>query len=102
MDAPCSGLGTLARRPDLRRLRRPEQISELVALQKDLLRACWELTPAGGRLVYMTCTVNPGENEQQVRAFLAEHSEAELHREWRNTPDACGTDLMYGAVLRKA
>ncbi len=102
VDAPCSGLGTLARRPDLRRLRRPEQISELVALQKDLLRACWELTPAGGRLVYMTCTVNPGENEQQVRAFLAEHSEAELHREWRNTPDACGTDLMYGAVLRKA
>lgn len=102
LDAPCSGLGTLARRPDIRRLRRPGQISELVSLQKKLLRTCWDFTPPGGRLVYMTCTVNPEENELQVRGFLAEHSRARLHREWRSRPDARGTDLMYGAVLHKA
>lgn len=101
LDAPCSGLGTLARRPDVRRLRQPEHLAELAALQKDLLHACWDLLPSGGRLVYMTCTVNPDENERQVRSFLVRHAEADLYREWHSRPDEKGGDLMYGAVLRK-
>lgn len=101
LDAPCSGLGTLARRPDVRRLRQPEHLAELVALQKKLLYACWELLPSGGRLVYMTCTVNPEENEHQIRAFLTRHAGADMHREWQSRPDEKGGDLMYGAVLRK-
>lgn len=101
LDAPCSGLGTLARRPDVRRLRHPEQLPQLVDVQKRLLRACWEMLPPGGRLIYMTCTVTPEENERQVQAFLVEHTGAELYREWQGKPDDYGTDLMYGAVLRK-
>lgn len=103
LDVPCSGLGTLARRPDIRRLRTPEQLGELIALQGRILRACWALLPPGGRLVYMTCTVNPAENERQIAAFLAGHRKARLLREWASFPvriaEQTGADLMYGAVL---
>lgn len=90
LDAPCSGLGTLARRPDVRRMRQPEHLAELAALQKNLLHACWEILPAGGRLVYMTCTVNPEENEQQVRSFLVRHAGSDLYREWHSQADEKG------------
>lgn len=101
LDAPCSGLGTLARHPDLRRLRKPEDFPLLVALQKEMLEAAWSLLPVGGTLVYMTCTVNPSENETQIQSFLARHDDALLLREWRSTPDHRGTDLMYGARIQK-
>ena len=101
LDVPCSGLGTLSRHPDLRTLRTQEQVNELVSLQKVILDTTWGLLPSGGHIVYITCTVNPEENERQIARFLAAHPEASLDRQWESTPDSFGSDLMYGAIVGK-
>ena len=66
LDAPCSGLGVLARRPDAKWKRSPGDVSTLAAIQSGLLRACAEVLPRGGGLVYMTCTMTLAENEAQA------------------------------------
>lgn len=104
LDVPCSGLGTLARRPDLRRLQRPEHLPPLYALQQRLLQAAWERLAVGGRLVYITCTVNPLENQRPIDNHLAAHADAELENQWSNAFDATpetGADRMFGVTLRK-
>lgn len=101
LDVPCSGLGTLARHPDLRRLRTPGQIRELVQLQQAILDAAWEVLPSGGRIAYVTCTVNPEENETQIARFLQRHPGTRLDCQWESSPDRFGSDLMYGALVRK-
>ncbi len=101
LDVPCSGLGTLARHPDLRTLRTPEQVAGLVALQRRILDAVWPFLPSGGQLAYITCTMNPDENERQVESFLGRTPEASLEKQWQSTPDAFGSDLMFGALIRK-
>ncbi|MDQ7040628.1 MAG: 16S rRNA (cytosine(967)-C(5))-methyltransferase RsmB [Rhodothermus sp.] len=75
LDVPCSGLGVLAKRADLRWHRRPEDLDELVRLQDELLEAAGRLVRPGGVLVYSTCTIEPEENEVRVRSFLARHPE---------------------------
>ena len=102
LDVPCSGLGTLARHPDLRTLRTPGQVAGLVDLQRRILDAVWSYLPSGGHLAYITCTMNPAENEGQIDAFLARTPGASLEKQWQSTPDAFGSDLMYGAMLKKA
>ena len=74
LDAPCSGLGTLARHADGRWRLREADIPGLVALQERLLEEAAQLVKPGGRLVYATCTVHPAENGEQVLRFLARHS----------------------------
>jgi 16S rRNA (cytosine967-C5)-methyltransferase len=75
-DVPCSGLGILAKKPDLRYKRLNEaDLNALTALQAKILdNAAVSLKP-GGRLVYSTCTINPAENERQIEAFLLRHPE---------------------------
>jgi 16S rRNA (cytosine967-C5)-methyltransferase len=75
LDVPCSGLGVLAKRADLRWHRRPEELDELTRLQDELLEAAACLVRPGGVLVYSTCTIEPEENEARVQAFLAGHPE---------------------------
>ena len=70
IDAPCSGLGTLHRHPDIRWQQKQKKINELVILQKQLLDCCAAWVKPGGILVYATCTLNPRENERVIRAFL--------------------------------
>lgn len=101
LDVPCSGLGTLARHPDLRMLRTPEQVAGLVALQRRILDAVWPCLPASGQIAYITCTMNPDENERQVDAFLKRTPDAALETQWQSTPDAFGSDLMFGALISK-
>ena len=72
VDAPCSGLGVLARRADLRWRRQPEEIAELAQLQMELLRAGSRCLRPGGCLIYSTCTIEPEENEQIVLDFIRE------------------------------
>jgi 16S rRNA (cytosine967-C5)-methyltransferase len=78
LDVPCSGLGVLARRADLRWRRTPADLDELAALQGDLLDAAARLVRPGGRLVYATCTTEPEENEKPVRAFLQRRDDFRL------------------------
>jgi 16S rRNA (cytosine967-C5)-methyltransferase len=73
VDAPCSGNGTLHKRPDLRWRQTPEQIPTLVALQTKILNQSASWVKPGGTLVYATCTINPRENEAIIQDFLLKH-----------------------------
>lgn len=72
-DVPCSGLGTLARRPDARWRKQPGEFAELVPIQRAILESAAVALKAGGVLVYSTCTIHPAENQEMVAAFLADH-----------------------------
>lgn len=74
-DLPCSGLGTLARRPDARWRKAPGDIDELVPIQREILESSARALKPGGTLVYSTCTIHPRENQEMVESFLAEHPE---------------------------
>jgi len=98
LDAPCSALGVIRRHPDIKLLRRAEDIGQLQAMQKTILQAVWPLLAPGGLLVYATCSILKQENEQQVQAFLAEHNDAaELPIEagW-GISGICGRQILTG------
>ncbi len=92
LDVPCSGLGVLAKRADLRWHRRLEDLDELVRLQDELLEAAARLVRPGGVLVYSTCTIEPEENEERVRAFMARHPEFTVEQADRWVPTQMVTD----------
>lgn len=71
LDAPCSATGVIRRHPDIKRLRRAEDIAQLATQQDRLLKALWPLLAPGGRLLYMTCSLLREENEARIAAFLA-------------------------------
>ncbi|PDO11729.1 MAG: 16S rRNA (cytosine(967)-C(5))-methyltransferase [Candidatus Reconcilbacillus cellulovorans] len=78
LDAPCSGLGVLRRKPEARWRKTEDQIRELSVLQAELLDSVCRFVRPGGLLVYSTCTIEPEENEDQIRAFLSRHPDFEL------------------------
>jgi 16S rRNA (cytosine967-C5)-methyltransferase len=71
VDAPCSGLGTLRRNPDLKWRQRPEDQGSLIVLQREILDSAAGLVAPGGRMVYATCSTQRTENEDQIQGFLA-------------------------------
>ncbi|MBU0518247.1 16S rRNA (cytosine(967)-C(5))-methyltransferase RsmB [bacterium] len=73
LDVFCSGLGVLGRRADLRWRRKPEDITDLAILQRELINAASIILKAGGALIYSTCTLEPDENERIVEDFLGNH-----------------------------
>jgi 16S rRNA (cytosine967-C5)-methyltransferase len=75
LDAPCSGLGTLRRDPDIRWRRSPEDLPRRAALQSAMLDQCATVVRPGGRIVYATCSSEPEENEEVVAVFLDRHPE---------------------------
>ncbi|WP_115716913.1 16S rRNA (cytosine(967)-C(5))-methyltransferase RsmB [Gallaecimonas mangrovi] len=78
LDAPCSATGVIRRHPDIRWLRRDQDINELSKLQARILDNCWAMLKPGGTLLYATCSVLPQENKEQISAFLARTKDAEL------------------------
>jgi 16S rRNA (cytosine967-C5)-methyltransferase len=70
VDAPCSGSGIVRRHPDIRWLRRPEDVATLARVQAQLLDALWPLLAPGGRLLYATCSIFRDEGQAQIDAFL--------------------------------
>ncbi len=117
VDAPCSGLGTLRRNPDLKWRQTPQTVAELTAKQAAILTAAAGLVKPGGRLVYATCSLLPEENEAIVAAFLDAHFEYRLQpvgpilasqhidlamaEVLRLDPARHGTDAFYAAVLER-
>ena len=77
LDAPCTASGIVRRHPDVRWLRRPDDIHALAAIQRELLEALWPLLAPGGRLVYATCSIFKAEGQQQIDAFLQRHGPAQ-------------------------
>jgi 16S rRNA (cytosine967-C5)-methyltransferase len=74
IDAPCSGLGTLRRNPDLKWRQSPQRVAELQATQAAILASASRLLKPGGRLVYATCSLLAAENEDVAQAFTAAHA----------------------------
>ena len=84
-DVPCSGLGVIRRKPEIK-YKEITDFAELVSIQKKILNNAAKYVKKGGTLVYSTCTINKDENELQVRAFLEENSEFELIRDKQFLP----------------
>jgi len=78
VDAPCSGLGTLRRSPDLKWRQNPQTLAQLRQIQADLLKKAAACLKPGGRLVYATCSILPEENEIQINEFLQAHPDFSL------------------------
>ena len=102
VDPPCSGLGTLQSRPDLRWRARPEAIGELAALQARILAAGAQALAPEGTIVYSVCTVSRAESEGVVDAFLREHGDFTAEQRFQLLPHRDRTDGFYIARLRRA
>ncbi|MBV9797014.1 MAG: 16S rRNA (cytosine(967)-C(5))-methyltransferase RsmB [Solirubrobacterales bacterium] len=117
VDPPCSGLGTLQSRPDVRWRASPQKISELIDSQARILAAGAAATAPGGVLVYSVCTISRAESEELIESFLREHEEFSAddlgaeYPAWRHRGDGCylqllphrdRTDGFFVARLRRA
>jgi len=117
VDAPCSGLGTLRRNPDLKFRQTPETVQDFTQKQASILAAAARLVKPGGRLVYATCSLLPEENRDIVDAFLTAHPEFRLLPAGdvlkqqlieldtgdclQLVPQLHGTDAFFAAVLER-
>lgn len=100
-DLPCSGLGIIGRKNDIKYRLDKKQLSELVSLQRSILDVVCRYVKPGGTLLYSTCTINPNENQDNVKGFLEKHKDYELvsERLFLQGIDKC--DGFYYAELRK-
>ena len=112
LDAPCSATGVIRRNPDIKMLRKPEDIVKLAALQQSLLGALWQCVKPGGIFVYATCSILPVENANNVESFIAAHTDAEevlISASWgikqsvgrQILPSITGPDGFYYACIQK-
>ena len=99
LDAPCSGLGTLHKRPDIRWRQTPEKIAELTTLQQELLNSAATWVKPKGIIVYATCTLNLQENETVIQSFLESHPHWEIQTPsgdlWNTFDTAAGWLKIY-------
>ncbi|MBO4733718.1 MAG: methyltransferase domain-containing protein, partial [Clostridia bacterium] len=98
-DVPCSGLGVIRRKPEIKYKADPD-FGALYELQKKILNNGLSYLKNGGRLLYSTCTVRKAENEEIVRACLKENSDCELIAERTFLPGVDGTDGFYYAIIK--
>jgi 16S rRNA (cytosine967-C5)-methyltransferase len=105
VDAPCSGTGVIRRHPDIKLLRRAQDVASFAQTQLEILRAAFGLLAPGGRLVYATCSVLPPENEGVVGRFLEEEPRARAAAVARGeelapagVAGASGTQLLCGGA----
>lgn len=112
LDVPCSATGVIRRHPDIKLLRRPDDIGVLVSMQERILHSAWSLLNPGGVLVYATCSLLPRENEKQIGNFLSKHEDADelpIDRAWgrvrsygrQTLPGEGSMDGFYYARIKK-
>ena len=113
VDAPCSATGVIRRNPDIKLLRKAEEVHELSSLQLKILNNLWHMLKRGGTLVYATCSIFPQENERLIERFMKEHPDA-IHTPIDATwglerpfgrqlfPQPNGHDGFFYATLKKA
>ena len=101
VDAPCSGLGVLRRKADLRWKKNPDELNDLPALQEKILSSAAQTLKRGGFLVYSTCTIIRRENESVVEKFLAAHENFRLVEMKTLLPQVTGTDGFFSAKLER-
>ena len=101
LDVPCTGIGVIRKKPDIKWTRKVEDIDEMVEIQSQILDTCSEYLRTGGRLVYSTCTVFNRENEEQIERFLMKHTEYKLLEKINLYPHINDTDGFFIAVLQR-
>ncbi|MGP4072601.1 16S rRNA (cytosine(967)-C(5))-methyltransferase RsmB [Piscibacillus sp. B03] len=90
LDAPCSGLGVLRSKPDIKYHKSENDIYDLAKIQRELLESVFPLLKSNGTLVYSTCTVDRHENEEQIKSFLDEHPELKVDSTFfEQLPESC-------------
>ena len=87
IDAPCSGLGVIADKPDIKYKLTSEKLTDITKTQKQILDTCCEYVKPGGILVYSTCTILPCENEEIIHAFLLAHPEFKPETDTKYLPE---------------
>lgn len=102
LDAPCTGLGVLSRRPDAKHRRTLQDVTDLAAVQSRLLAHTAICLAPGGTLAYVTCTLIPEENQSRVAAFLKDHPGFTQTTEFATPVDSPLGEFFYAAVLRKS
>lgn len=100
-DLPCSGLGVLGKKTDLKYKMTQKQQEELVGLQREILSVVCNYVKPGGRFVYSTCTIHKKENEDNARWFLKNHPDFELLKEQQRIPGTDSGDGFYIALFQK-
>lgn len=100
-DLPCSGLGVMRRKKDIRFHMTLEKIAELAGLQREILSVVCQYVKPGGRMIYSTCTISRKENEENVSWFLNEHTEFTLVSSRQILPEAGGGDGFYIAAFAR-
>ncbi len=101
-DLPCSGLGVLKKKPDIRYRMTREQQEELSRLQRQILSNACQYVKPGGTLLYSTCTVNKIENEDNTAWFLQNHQEFSLAKERQIFPgESCGDGFYLAKMIRR-
>lgn len=100
-DVPCSGLGVMRRKADIKFRLTPNQLDEILHLQEEILAGISDLCAVNGHLIYSTCTLNKKENEYQVRHFIDKHPMYELIAEKTIFPFNYGSDGFYMAKLKR-
>ena len=98
-DLPCSGLGVMGKKTDIRYKMTKEKAAELAKLQRQILSVVWDYVRPGGTLVYSTCTIHRSENENNTAWFLKEHPEFSLEFQRQIFPGEAGSDGFFLAKL---
>ena len=100
LDGPCSGLGVLARKPEIK-YHDSTAMDEIIQIQEKLLENAYALLKNGGNMVYSTCTINKKENEKQIAAFLKKYSDMKILNERTILPYEYHSDGFYMCLLEK-
>lgn len=100
LDGPCSGLGVLARKPEIK-YHDSSAMDEIIPLQAKLLENAYYLLKNGGKMVYSTCTLNKKENEKQIENFIHRHPDMEVLEERTILPYQYHSDGFYMCLMRK-
>lgn len=101
VDAPCSGLGVVRRKPEIKYKEQNQELGQLPQIQLSILEASSGYVREGGVLVYSTCTVNQEENQQVSKQFLERHREFEISEEKQLLPGIQGTDGFYICKMKR-
>lgn len=80
LDVPCSGLGIIKRKPEIKWNKNREELKEIVKVQREIMENAWQYLKQGGTMVYSTCTLNKEENEQNIEWFLNKHKNCTLEK----------------------
>ena len=99
-DIPCSGLGIIGRKPDIK-YNKEDNFEELTVIQRKILHNAANYLKVGGKLLYSTCTLNKLENRENVDAFLNEHKGFVLEEDYTFSPQNDKSDGFYAAIISK-